>query len=129
MPAWLSSPIVPVLAHLAIVADSDTLSDSGLMAALARVPDPRERRGVRHGVTAVLAVAACAVLAGCRSFTAIGESAAIASDRQEAGSWLVSKAGEAEGTKLCGAALVALENVAAVEVDNFDGTRLVSVSI
>lgn len=43
---------------------------------LDRLPDPRERRGRRHGLTAVVAVAVCTVLAGARSFAAIGEWAA-----------------------------------------------------
>ncbi|WP_254397260.1 transposase family protein [Streptomyces sp. AC558_RSS880] len=40
---------------------------------LRRVPDPRRRRGIRHPVGALIAVAVCAVMAGARSFTAIGE--------------------------------------------------------
>lgn len=46
---------------------------SGLHAALATVADPRKRRGVRHGLVAVLTVAVCAVAAGARSFVAITE--------------------------------------------------------
>ena len=41
-----------------------------------RVPDPRDRRGLRHALPMVLAVAVAAVLAGARSFTAMGEWAA-----------------------------------------------------
>jgi len=51
------------------------------MAALAAVPDPRNPRGVRHRISTILALAVCAVLAGCRSFTAIGQWAAGASDQ------------------------------------------------
>jgi predicted transposase YbfD/YdcC len=40
---------------------------------LTRVPDPRDRRGVRHSAGSLLALAATAVLAGARSFAAIGE--------------------------------------------------------
>jgi predicted transposase YbfD/YdcC len=40
------------------------------------VPDPRDRRGLRHALVSMLAVAAAAVLAGARSLTAIGEWAA-----------------------------------------------------
>ncbi|GAB2463419.1 ISAs1 family transposase [Streptomyces incanus] len=40
---------------------------------LGRMPDPRRRRGVRHPVGALIAVAVCAVMAGARGFTAIGE--------------------------------------------------------
>ena len=38
-----------------------------------RVPDPRDRRGVRHTLTSLLLVTVAAVLAGARSFTAAGE--------------------------------------------------------
>lgn len=44
-----------------------------LLTALAAVPDPRDRRGVRHAAPAVLALAVAAVLAGSRSFYAIGQ--------------------------------------------------------
>ena len=47
-----------------------------LLQLLALVPDPRKRRGVRHSVVAVLAVAAAAVLAGAKSVLAVGEWAA-----------------------------------------------------
>jgi len=48
----------------------------GLFDALAAIPDPRHRRGIRHPVRAVLALAVVAVLAGARSFQAIAELAA-----------------------------------------------------
>jgi predicted transposase YbfD/YdcC len=44
-----------------------------VLAVLASVNDPRERRGVRHGCAAVLGVAVCAVLAGAKSYLAIAE--------------------------------------------------------
>jgi predicted transposase YbfD/YdcC len=81
MPALSSLSIHPVVAHLAAAADSDRLAGVGVVAALAKVPDPRARRGVRHQISAILTLAACAVLAGCRSFTAIGEWVANASDQ------------------------------------------------
>jgi DDE_Tnp_1-associated len=40
---------------------------------LARVPDPRQWRGVRHSLFSVLAAAIAAVMAGAQWFTAIGE--------------------------------------------------------
>ena len=43
---------------------------------LARLPDPRDGRGVRFTLACVIAVAIAARLAGCDSFTAIGEWAA-----------------------------------------------------
>jgi len=47
-----------------------------LLHLLATVPDPRDPRGVRYPLVGVLAVAVTAVLAGARSFAAIGEWAA-----------------------------------------------------
>jgi predicted transposase YbfD/YdcC len=62
-----SSPKV----HASRLERADHVPD--LMTALARVPDPRDPRGVRYPLTGMLAVAVCAVLAGARSFAAIGE--------------------------------------------------------
>jgi hypothetical protein len=45
----------------------------GLMDLLRSVPDPRHRRGVRHPVRTVVALAICAAVAGARSFTAIAQ--------------------------------------------------------
>src|SRR6187399_2676122 len=42
-----------------------------LLAFLAEVPDPRDRAGRRHRLTAMLAHACCAVLCGCRGYSAI----------------------------------------------------------
>jgi predicted transposase YbfD/YdcC len=44
-----------------------------LLTALSQVPDPRDARGVRHGLPTVLAMAIAAVLAGNTSFYAIGQ--------------------------------------------------------
>jgi predicted transposase YbfD/YdcC len=44
-----------------------------LLTALGQVPDPRARRGIRHRLGTVIAMAVCAVMAGYRSYTAIGE--------------------------------------------------------
>jgi len=49
------------------------VSDTGILEVLGQVPDPRARRGVRHRLTAILAVTLAAVCAGARSFTAIAE--------------------------------------------------------
>ena len=43
------------------------------MSLLEEVPDPRHRRGVRHRLAVILAVGLAAVIAGARSFAAIGE--------------------------------------------------------
>jgi predicted transposase YbfD/YdcC len=47
-----------------------------LLTALARVPDPRDPRGIRYPLPSLLAVAVCAVLAGAGTFTAITDWAA-----------------------------------------------------
>src|ERR1700691_3928745 len=47
-----------------------------LLHLLSQVPDPRKRRGRRHSLAGLLAVGIAAVIAGARSFTAIGQWAA-----------------------------------------------------
>jgi predicted transposase YbfD/YdcC len=47
-----------------------------LLDLLAEVPDPRKRRGRRHPLAGLLAVGIAAVIAGSRSFAAIGQRAA-----------------------------------------------------
>jgi predicted transposase YbfD/YdcC len=47
-----------------------------LLDLLAQVPDPRKRRGRRHALAGLLAVGVAAVIAGARSFAAIGQWAA-----------------------------------------------------
>jgi hypothetical protein len=77
MPA--QSATFAVLSCTAATADDlhvDAADCSRLLELLSLVPDPRKRRGVRHSVAAVLAIAAAAVLAGARSVLAIGEWAA-----------------------------------------------------
>jgi hypothetical protein len=44
-----------------------------LVEALASVPDPRDRRGIRHPLTAVLSLTVVAILAGCKSLEAIAQ--------------------------------------------------------
>ena len=77
MPALSSSPISPALEQLSDLPASDRAllagQCPGLLECLARVPDPRDRRGVRHSLSSLLLAAVAAVLAGARSFTAIGE--------------------------------------------------------
>ena len=46
---------------------------SGLLDLLKTVPDPRGRRGRQHGLPTILAVGLAAVIAGAKSFVAIGE--------------------------------------------------------
>lgn len=49
-----------------------------LLQALSAVPDPRKRRGRRHGLQSVLLLALGAVMAGARSYAAIADWAAVA---------------------------------------------------
>jgi predicted transposase YbfD/YdcC len=57
-------------------ADTNPTRRQRLLDALEAVPDPRDRRGVRYSLAGVLAPAVTATMAGCRSFTAIGQWAA-----------------------------------------------------
>jgi predicted transposase YbfD/YdcC len=56
-----------------------------LLALLAQVPDPRKKRGRRHPLAGLLAVGVAAVIAGSRSFAAIGQWAADAGPEVLAG--------------------------------------------
>jgi predicted transposase YbfD/YdcC len=71
LPAHLTDSLV------ADLQDGDAAANSSLIAALAAVPDVRRRRGRRHELTGVLAIAACACLTGARSYVAISEWAAV----------------------------------------------------
>jgi DDE_Tnp_1-associated/Transposase DDE domain len=70
LPAHLTDSLVTDLQ------DGDAAATSSLVAALAAVPDVRRRRGRRHELTGVLAIAACACLTGATSYVAISEWAA-----------------------------------------------------
>ena len=76
MPAPPSSLIDPAIGHLVELAGDVPGEQPGLLGLLARVADPRHRRGVRHRLAGILGLALCAVVAGARSFTAIAEWAA-----------------------------------------------------
>jgi hypothetical protein len=59
-PPMTSSPIPAARSHY-------------LPGLLAQVPDPRRKRGRRHPLAGLLAVGIAAVVAGSRSFAAIGQ--------------------------------------------------------
>ncbi|MEV0733601.1 ISAs1 family transposase [Polymorphospora sp. NPDC050346] len=70
MPA-LPSSLISSLSHAPALTVPETAG--GLPEALAGLPDPRARRGVRHQLTVVVTAAVCAVVAGYRSYAAIAE--------------------------------------------------------
>jgi predicted transposase YbfD/YdcC len=76
VPACSSSPIAAVAHRLAAPAVLAPDQCRSLLDHLAHMADPRHRRGRRHALGTVLAVAVAAVLAGARSLAAIGEWAA-----------------------------------------------------
>jgi len=80
VPALSSSPVSAALEQLSRLPASDRAllpgQCPGLAEYLERVPDRRNRRGVRHSLTSLLMAAVAAVLAGATSFTAVGEWAA-----------------------------------------------------
>jgi predicted transposase YbfD/YdcC len=77
VPALPSSPISPALEQLQDLPAGDRAllagKCPGLAEHLARVPDPRDPRGVRHTLTSLLLAAIAAVLAGAQSLAAVGE--------------------------------------------------------
>jgi hypothetical protein len=77
VPALPLSLISPVLEQLQGLPAGDRVllagQCPGLLEYLARVPDLRDPRGVRHTLTSLLLAAVAAVLAGARSFAAVGE--------------------------------------------------------
>ncbi|GAB7189067.1 ISAs1 family transposase [Kitasatospora sp. Ki12] len=73
MPADASSPIPTALDQLREQPEAAAGEVPGLLELLAQVPDPRDPRGVRHALAVVLALTACAVLAGATSLLAVGE--------------------------------------------------------
>ncbi|MER5472000.1 ISAs1 family transposase [Streptomyces sp. NPDC002685] len=73
MPADESSLIPPALDQLRQQPEVASGEVPGLLERLAEVPDPRDPRGVRHALAVVLALTACAVLAGATSLLAVGE--------------------------------------------------------
>jgi DDE_Tnp_1-associated/Transposase DDE domain len=44
-----------------------------LLEELAQIPDPRNRRGIRHPLSAILGLTVLAMLSGCKSYTAIAQ--------------------------------------------------------
>ena len=80
MPAASSSPIDPSIGHLVALSETVAEDRAGVLSVLARIPDPRKPRGVRHRLAAMLGLAVCAVLAGARSYVAIAEWAADADE-------------------------------------------------
>ncbi|NKE64092.1 ISAs1 family transposase, partial [Lentzea sp. PSKA42] len=70
----VSSCLIPAVLDRLVPVAVDRIAD--LREFVAGVPDPRRRRGVRHSLASILLLAASAVAAGARSFTAIGEWAA-----------------------------------------------------
>jgi predicted transposase YbfD/YdcC len=73
VPADAASLIPPALDQLRESSRFGPEEVLGLLERLAEVPDPRDPRGVRHRLAVVLALTACAVLAGAASLLAVGE--------------------------------------------------------
>src|SRR3954468_20137450 len=75
VPAAAVSPIVAALDYpeVTLAPQATPAAALSLVEALSEVPDPRNPRGIRHGVLAILLLGACAVLTGARSFAAIAE--------------------------------------------------------
>ncbi|MFD9561249.1 transposase family protein [Streptomyces sp. NPDC059994] len=71
----VSFPIPSGLGQLTDARPAEPGEHPSLLDRLAAVPDPRRAMGRRHPLAFVLAIAACAVLVGAKSLTAIAEAA------------------------------------------------------
>jgi hypothetical protein len=74
--AAFSPPVVTNRKEKIPVIDVNRLpieGEDGLIDVLRTVVDPRKRRGIRHPLICILAIAVCACLSGARSFEAIAE--------------------------------------------------------
>src|SRR5918998_40621 len=78
MPASASSLSALLPASATVPGPLDAGDSIGLVQALTAVPDPRRRRGRRHGLQSVLLLALQAVMAGASSWVAIAQWAATA---------------------------------------------------
>ena len=81
MPASSSSlsPLIATISRAAVPPERLSAAQSiRLLQALSAVPDPRQRRGRRHSLQSILLIAISAVLAGARSYAAIGDWAVLA---------------------------------------------------
>jgi len=75
----LAAPFPPPRQEVRAMVDVNRLpldGAGGLLEVLRTLPDPRKRRGIRHSVLSILALATCACLAGARNFEAIAQWAA-----------------------------------------------------
>jgi predicted transposase YbfD/YdcC len=80
VPASSSSlpPLVATITGADVPAEPLSVAQSiRLLQALSAVPDPRRRRGRRYSLQSILLIAISAVLAGARSYAAIGDWAAV----------------------------------------------------
>ncbi|WP_285475569.1 transposase family protein, partial [Actinoplanes sp. NBRC 101535] len=72
MASSLITALTVTAPHAATTSTAVTKGNCGvLLDVLAKIPDPRDRRGIRYPLSAVLGVAVCAVMAGAPSFAAI----------------------------------------------------------
>src|SRR5688572_18414928 len=78
MPASASSLSALLPASATVPGPLGAADSIGLVQALTAVPDPRRRRGRRHGLQSVLLLALQAVMAGASSWVAIAQWAATA---------------------------------------------------
>ena len=96
----------------------DLDSENGLLERLASIQDPRMRRGVRHSIASILAIAAIGTLRGARSFRAIGETAAELP--QEALERLGARISPASGLRVAPDSSTIRRNLNAVDRNEFD---------
>lgn len=96
----------------------DLDSENGLLERLSTVTDPRMRRGVRHSIVSILAIAAIGTLRGARSFRALGETAAELP--QEALARLDARISPTTGLRVAPDSSTIRRNLNAVDRNEFD---------
>ncbi|MCI1748702.1 MAG: transposase family protein [Acidipropionibacterium sp.] len=121
-----SSPTAPAVRTPDTPAPNARLADH-----LARVPDPRKPRGKRYPLTGLLLLAISATLAGCRSFTAIGDWAHALTSHSLAGFGLRAAPGESNLRTLFARLDAALDAqlclYAWTRTTTIDGRRVIAV--
>ncbi|MFO8164699.1 MAG: ISAs1 family transposase [Desulfatiglandales bacterium] len=71
---WLKEPIAhPTLIQKVAAMNFTKKQLKDLIEILKSLPDPRKKRGKRHRIISIMAIAICAVLCGARSYAAIAE--------------------------------------------------------
>lgn len=65
--------LTPTLENKESAVDLNQLNIKDLLVILGKISEIRQKRGIRHKIVPILAIAICAILSGCKSYSALGE--------------------------------------------------------